>query len=220
MPKKSKTTLPDDYFSAGPLQMARYGKNIVYQTNWPEGAFDEMQQKLVERLPEVVRDIDSIICRIVDLVIELPPERVLQRAWGEMAVRHMGMSSESDADSDDVVSLRMIDYLQSVIASVKPKGAPKDEIGEDDWQTLRSSVEELFNKLNLNYQISQTALRRKEDPDFDIEYEEFYYKAQMYWCNIRGHRYLFHEEEHFRDLVSPHSDILNKLFGKVLTHQF
>ena len=179
MPKKSKTTPPDDYFSAGPLQMARYGKNIVYQTNWPEGAFDEMQQKLVESFPEVVRDIDSTICRIVDLVIGLPPEKVLQRAWGEMAVRHMGMSSESDADTDDVVSLRMVDYLQSVIASVKSKDAPKEEIGEDDWQTLRSSVEELFNKLNLDYQICQTALRRKEDPDFDIEYEEFYYKARI-----------------------------------------
>ena len=213
MPKKSKTTPPDDYFSAGPLQMARYGKNIVYQTNWPEGAFDEMQQNLVERFPEVVRDIDSTICRIVDLVINLPPERVLQRAWGEMAVCHMGMSSESDANADDVVSLRMVDYLQSVIGSVKPKGTPKDDIGEDDWQTLRSSVEELFNKLNFDYQICQTALRRREYPDFDIGFEGFYYKAQMYWCNIRGHRYLFHEEEHFRDLVSPHSDILNKLFG-------
>lgn len=218
MPKKNKTVQPDDQFSAGPLQMARFGKNIIYQTNWPEGAFDEMQQKLVERLPDVVQDIDSIIRKIVDLVIALPPERVLQRAWGEMAVRHMGMASESDADADDVVSLRMVDYLQSVIASVKPKGALKDEIAEDDWQTLRSSVEELFNKLNMDYQISQTALRRKEDPEFDIDYEEFYYKAKMYWCNIRGHRYLFHEEEHFKDLIYPHSDILNKLFGVSAEH--
>lgn len=213
MPKKSKTIQPDDYYSAGPLQMARFGKNIVYQTNWPEGAFDEMQQTLVERFPEVVREIENTICNIVDVVVDLPPEKVLQRAWGEMAVRHMGMASESDADADDVISLRMVDYLQSVIASVKPKGSPKDEVEEDDWQVLRASVEELFNKLNLDYQICQTALRRKEDPGFDIKYEEFYYKAQVYWCNIRGHRYLYHEEEYFIDLVSPHSGILSKLFG-------
>ena len=153
--------------------MARYGKNIIFQTNWPEDTFDEMQQKLVEQFPEVVRDIENTICKIVDIVIDLPPEKVLQRAWGEMAVHHMGMASESDADADDVVSLRMVDYLQSVIASVKPKGPPKDEVEEDDWQVLRDSVEELFNKLNIDYQISKTALRRKEDPDFDIEYEEF-----------------------------------------------
>lgn len=213
MPKKSKTIQPDDYLSVGPLQMARYGKNIVYQTNWPEGKFEEMQEKLVERYPEVVRDIENTICKIVDIVTVLPPEKVLQRAWGEMAVRHMGMASESDADSDDAVSLRMVDYLQSVIASVKPKNSPKDEIEEDDWKALRASVEELFNKLNIDYQICQTALRRKQNPDFNIEYEEFYYKAQMYWCNIRGFRYLCHEEEHFIDLVSPHSDILGALFG-------
>lgn len=213
MAKKSKTSSPDDYFSAGPLQMARFGKNTIYQTSWPEGAFDEMQEKLAERFPEVVRDIESTICKIVDIVIGLPPERVLQRAWGEMAIRHMGMSSESDADADDVVSLRMVDYLQSVIASVKPKSSPKDEVEENDWQVLRSLVEDLFNKLNLHYQICQTALRKKEAPGFDIEYEEFYYKAQIYWCNIRGHRYLYHEDEYFRDLIYPHSDILNTLFG-------
>jgi len=42
VPKKYKTAQPDDYISAGPLQMARFGKNIICQTNWPEGAFDEM----------------------------------------------------------------------------------------------------------------------------------------------------------------------------------
>ena len=119
MARKGKMTQPDDYFSAGPLKMARFGKNIVYQANWPEGAFDEMQQKLIERFPEVVQNIESIISRIVDLVRILPPERVLHRAWGEMAVRHLGMDSESNVDTGDVISLRMVDYMQSVIVAIK-----------------------------------------------------------------------------------------------------
>ena len=82
MPKKNKTVQPDEYFSAGPLQMARFGKNIVCQTSWPDGAFDEMQKKLIEQFPEVLQSIDCIICKIVDLVITLPPESILQRAWG------------------------------------------------------------------------------------------------------------------------------------------
>ena len=213
MVRKGKTIQPDELFSAGPLQVARFGKNIVYQTDWAEGAFDELQQKLIERFPEVVKNIDNIILKIVNLVGTLPPEKVLQRAWGEMAVHHMGMESESDADIEDVISLRMVDYLQSVIVATKPNGTPKDEITEEDWQGLSELVEELFDLLNREYHICRTAVKRKEDPDFDIELEEYYFKAQIYWCNIRGHRYLYHEKDHFLDLVSPHSDIIDELFG-------
>ncbi len=213
MTRKNKTIQPDDYFSAGPIQIARFGKNIVCQADWPEDMFNEMQQKLIEQFPEVVQNIDNIITKIADLVKTLPPEKLLHRAWGEMAVGHMGMESESGADTEDVLSLRMVDYLQSIIVAVNPDDTLKNEITEEDWQTLRSLVEELFNQLNLDYQICRTAVKRKENPDFDIEYEAFYHKAQMYWCNIRGHRYLYHEREHFEDLISPHSNIINELFG-------
>lgn len=213
MAKKRTPLQPDESFSAGPLHMARFGKNIIFQTDWPEKSFDEMQKKLIERFPEVVQNIDSVISKIVALVRTLPPEKVLQRAWGEMAVHHLGMDSESDAEADDVISLRMVDYLQSVIAAIHPDDVLKSEIAEDDWQALRSLVEELFRMLNLDYQMCRTAAKRRENPDFDIKFEEFFYKAQIYWCNIRGHRYLYHEEEHFADLISPHSEILSGLFG-------
>ena len=218
MPKKNKTVQPDEYFSAGPIQIARFGKNIVYQTSWPEGAFDEMQKKLIKRFPEVLQNIDCIICKIVDLVITLPPESILQRAWGEMAVRHLNMASESDATSEDIVSVRMVDYLQSVIAAVKASGVQKNEITENDWQSLRSLVEELFEKLNQDYHICLAAVRREENHCLDANYEEFYYKAQVYWCNVRGRRYSCHEEEYLNDFLSPHSEIFNKLFG-VTTEQ-
>jgi hypothetical protein len=211
--RKRKMIQPDDYFSWGPLQMARFGKNIVFQTNWPDGAFDEMQHELIKRFPEVVKNIDDVVSKIADLVRTLPPEKILQRAWGEMAVRHLGMDSESDADTDDIISIRMVDYLQSVIVAIKPDDALRDEITEEDWQILRSLVKELFNQLNLDYQICRTAVKRKANPDFDLEYEGLYCKLERFWCNIRGQRYLYHEEEYFTDLISPHSDILNSLFG-------
>ena len=213
MPKKNKTIQPDEYFSAGPLQMARFGKNIVCQTNWSEGVFNEMQETLIEQFPKTLQNIDNIVSKIVELVKILPPEKLLQRAWGDMAMHHLNMSSESEANTDDVVSIRMVDYLQSVIAAIKPSDSPKKEIIEEDWQSLHCLVKELFNELNLNYHLGRTAIRRKEDPYFDMEYEEFYFKAQIYWCNIRGDRYLYHEEEYLSDVISPHSDILNKLFG-------
>ena len=211
--KKTKAIQPDDYFSAGPFQLARFGKNIISQTKWPEGKFDEMQEKLVERFPEVVQSIDNVISKIANLVKTLPPEKVLQRAWGEMAVHHLGISSESDIERDDAISQRMVDYLQSVITSIKPDDEQEDEITEDVWQALRNLVGELFSQLNLNYQICRTAATRNGNPDYDEEFEELYFSAQLFWCNVRGKRYLYHEEVHFFDLISPHSDALDELFG-------
>jgi hypothetical protein len=213
MAKKKKLIRPDEYHSKGPFEMARYGKNVIFHSNWREGDFEKMQQALVESYPEVVQEIDSTIHKIVNLVKCLPPEKLLQRAWTEAATRQMGISSESELDEDDSVSLRMVDYLQSVIVSVIPDKNSKEEIAEGDWQTLRSLVANLFKKLNFDYQLSHTALRRNGNPDFDVEYEQFYYAAQVHWCNVRGDRYLVHEEAYFRDLLSPHSDILMESYG-------
>jgi hypothetical protein len=213
MTRKNKPVKPDDFFSLGAFQMARYGNRLFCQTNFTNEDFTEIQQNLAEQFPDVVKNIVNIVSKIADLVSTLPPEKVLYRAWGEMAVRYMGNVSECDTDFEDMISLRMVDYLQSVIVAIKPHDMLKDDIAEEDWKTLRSLVSDLFNQLNIDYQICRTALQLKENPNFDIEYETFYYKSQIYWCNIRGKRYLYHEAENFKELISPHSDVLNKLFG-------
>ena len=213
MTKKNKLVKPDEYFSTGTFEMARFGENILLQNNFTDEEHKKIQQDLIEQFPDVVEKIDGIILEIVNLVITLPPEKLLQRVWLNMAGKHMGKVSESEAEYDDIVSLRMLEYVQSVIVATKPLGKPKDDVTEDDLKDLHSLIENLFSQLNLDYQFCRTAIQGKENPDFDIEYETFYYKSQMYWCNIRGNRYMYHEEEHFKELISPHSDVLDRLFG-------
>ncbi|MBA6224825.1 preprotein translocase subunit SecA [Colwellia sp. MB02u-18] len=204
---------PDDYFSAGPLQMARYGKNTVMESNWEKGQFEEFQQKLQDEFPIIIDEIDVLITSIVSLVITLPAEQLLLRARTLVTASCLGKKSEAEYGTDDSIAFRMVDYIQSIIASAKPAASQKKEVSEEDWQQLYGLVEKLFNKLNLEYQICSTAKRREIDPNLDLEVEEFYYKAQMYWCNVRGHRYLVHEEISLRELLSPHSDILDEIYG-------
>jgi hypothetical protein len=35
----------------------------------------------------------------------------------------------------------------------------------------------------------------------------------MYWCNIRGDRYLVHQLPFFRSVLAPHDEMLLELFG-------
>lgn len=209
--KKAKGVRPDEVFAHGPLRMARYGRHVTWQTHWPEGEFDKMQARAVEHHPRVTAEIGEIVAAIAVLVPQLKPERVLLRAWWEMAMRHIKVEAESDLDFDDALAVRMIDYVQSVIASVPPTEQQR-EPSEDDWAALKAKVEALFRDLNFDYQICSTAARRGQ-PGFDVDFEEFRFKAQLYWVNVRGHRYQVHDPVFLSEVFPQHSDVLQELFG-------
>ena len=217
--RKQKPILPDEVFVRGPIRLARYGNHIVYESNWEDGEFTKMQENAGAMYPAIVAKIDKLVEDIASLVQELPPKKLLHRAWGEFAVRHMKIETEADLDLEDITALRMIDYIQSLIASVTPSEKQRQEVSEKEWQTLRAKIDKLFSTLNGEYQICRTAKAAIEDASFDIDEQEFFFKAQLYWCNIRGDRYQIHEIEHLRDLFVDHSAVFEDLFG-ITAHQF
>jgi hypothetical protein len=217
--KKRRLAKPDEAFSFGPIAVSRFGKNIIWETHWPEGTFDETQKRLVEHYPEIVKEINSLITEIASLVSALPPAELLKRAWWEMANVQVQIQSESDISPEQGVALRMLDYVQSVIVAVPPIHEQRKELTEEDWTTLRSKVDELFKKTNLEYQLCRSAKQRAEDPHHDPNFEEFNFRAQLYWCNVRGSRYQIHEPEYLRDMFLPHSGVFQELFG-ISSEQF
>ena len=75
-----------------------------------------------------------------------------------MCFRHIHIESEAEVTIDDAVSMRMIDYVQSVIASVKPDDNPKTDVSKRGLgNALRDNVEKLFATLNMAYQVCRTA---------------------------------------------------------------
>jgi len=217
--KKRKPQEPDEVFSLGPVHLARFGNTIVWKADWPPDAFAETQRRLVEEYPQVIREIDVLVREIADLVSVLPPDQLLHRAWGEMATRHMKITSEVQIGPDEAISMRMVDYVQSMIAAVNPAEIRRDDISENDWKTLREKVRDLFKKVNHSYQICRTAKNKAEDPQYDEAFEEFHFKAQLYWCNVRGSRYQVHQPEYLQDMFLPHSAVLQDLFG-ITSEQF
>jgi len=210
---RKKQVQPDDYYRRGPLEIARSGRYVMMRNNMSAGQFQEMHEDLANRYSDVCQEIDHLITQIVSIVSTLQPSELLKRAYWEMAGHHLNMESESDADSDDVISLRMVDYLQSIVVSVKPAETISESISEEVWAELRSLVGTLFEKLRIDYQICRTAFNETNDPDFDLGYEEFCYEAQQYWANVRGHRYLVHDLPALSDLLKPHDEVFKELFG-------
>src|SRR6266542_1260751 len=209
-PKRVK---PDEVLSGGPVTFARTGRIIHSRADWRPGEFEKMQAALVERYPHVVGEIDALVAEIASLVSALPPDKLLHRAWWELATREMGITSESDLRFDDGIAMRMVDYIQSVIAAVPPAEEQRGDVTEEDWKALREKVGRLFSTMLLEYHICASAQARAADPAHDLDFEEFKFRAQLYWCSVRGTRYQVHQPAYLRDMFLPFSDVLQELFG-------
>lgn len=210
---KRKPVRADDYFRFGPFEFARFGRLAVGRTNMSDRQFAELQDHLVRRFPEVCREIDDKVSRIVASVTQLPPKELLTRAYWEMAARHIDVESEVDIDEETAVSVRMVDYVQSIIAAAPRSQSVKRTVTDEDWKELRSLVAGLFWQLNYEYPSCRSAADGRANPHYDIDFDEYYAEAQLYWCNVRGTRYLVHQIASLRPLLSPHSDVLHELFG-------
>jgi len=207
-----KTVKPDDYFAWRPIELARFGKVVIGRSRATAEQFAEAQTRAAELYPSVVAEIDELVLSIAKQVARLPPARLLHRAWWEHAAVVLRLNRSASAESDQIDAVRMIDYVQSVIAAVNP-GPYTCDVSDDDWQQLKSDVHSLFTRLTLEYQLCFTAHRKKHDPNLDLELEGFRARAEMLWLNIRGKRYQPQERQALLDVLAPHSDILLTLFG-------
>lgn len=180
-----------------------------------ENPLSSTQQKLLleqmaEKYDEICQQIDSYIKQTVELVKKIHPLKLLQRAYGEEVVITMGKKSEAEYDREDIVARRMSDYIQCIIVAAKP-AEKYVELTDEIWNKLNRQIKDLYESLYF-YFFCATA-KRKQNGNFDEEYDEFYTKAQMYWCSVRGDRHINFLKQHFNALLSPHDEVFNELFG-------
>lgn len=210
--RKAKKVEPDDYFAAGPMEFARFGRIVLGRSRATQEQVDAAQARMVVQYPITVGEIEALVASIAARIARLPPDRLLQRGWWEYSAMIVGLGGKDASDSEKLAAARMVDYVQGVIVSVKPEQYAAD-VSEEDWIKLKADVETLFRRLTLDYQMCLTARRRAQDPQLDTQLEEFRFRAETLWLNIRGKRYQLHEQQALLDVLGPHSDILLELFG-------
>ncbi|MDR7115819.1 hypothetical protein [Caulobacter sp. BE254] len=198
-------TQPDEMFSAGPFEFARFGRLVLGRNNMTVADHAKVQEKMAARFPAVTLEIQILVDRISNRVAGLPPAKLLQRAWWGFATRQMmdieGSGTGANATEDDATALRLVDYVQSVIAATPPRLPYAEEVNDDDWAALSSDVGKLFRFLVHEYPVTRTAFRRKEDPNLDMELEAFQVRAELLWVNVRGHRYQTQERQALAEVV-------------------
>lgn len=182
-------------------------------SNWTKEQHAQVLAKLSARYASVVQEIDDLVRRIVSMVGVLPPDQLLTRAWWEQVMSSRHIQVEVDVTQDDAIALRMIDYVQSIIAAAPRGEAQKSELSDEDWNDLRSDVAALFEKLNIEYPSCATAHRNATGTVYDDAMEEFFVRAQMHWCNVRGDYYQVHQVDAIADLLRNQSKLIEAAYG-------
>ncbi len=206
---RSKKVPPDEYHRVGPVEFARFGKNLVAHSLLTQEQIDEIQARAVENYPNVVREIDETIYKIVELTKTLSPKTLLNRAYLQLLLEHL--PNKNVETEDQVNAMRMLEYLQCVIVS-QNCFVDEEEVSDSDWDELKSLIENLYRNINLWYPVCRRAINKLSE-DFDEDIEEFRFQAQLHWCNVRGKRYTALQIKYFSYLLSPHNDVFKRLFG-------
>lgn len=209
--RKTKRQRPDDYARFGPIEVARFGKEVVIRNNMTEDEHQNYVNYLAEEYPKIKNRIDELVKEIRELVIMYDPLQLLHQSYYNMFLSMLGKPSESQQGFDDMVAVRMIDYIQSVIVSTKMGDNKYEKVDMEEWYTIYEKVSELYRSLS-QYHICHTAFLKKTDPNFNERYNSLYVQAQELRAIVRGQRYPVHEITHHSDLFHPHDDVFRELF--------
>ena len=212
-PKKNKRRQPDETFQAGPLAFARYGKLIVSKNLASQEEMRDMHEQMAASYDSVVSRIDEATIAIGNIVARYDPLDLLKRAYWLDTVKLIRIESEVEMGTEHALALRMLDYVQAVVVSYPPDRAGYRHPTDDVWNDLSARVKELFDLINHSYPFAAWARKKLENSNIDQDHEDFIFKAQLYWVNIRGDRYVNHDVAHLTDVLSPHDDIFRDLFG-------
>jgi preprotein translocase subunit SecA len=206
---KKRRKRPDDYYQAGPFEIARFGNVIVSRWNASADDSKAIHREMAHELPKIKGEIDALVDCIAARVARAPSAELMLRAWWEFAAA--SALPDKKAEERDA-AMQLLEYIQSVIASASPRAGPPEVLKDEDWNLLKADVRTLFKRVSFEYQLSLTA-ERKQQQKLDMEIEQFRFRAEVFWANVRGERYQAHEKDALLEILEPHSDVLVRLFG-------
>lgn len=162
--KRKNNQRPDDYAKFGPIEIARFGKEIIYRNDMTEDEQQEYINYLAEEYPKIKNRIDQLVKEIRDLVVMYDPLQLLRLSYDNLLSSSLEKTSEFQHNFDDVIAQRMIDYIQSVIVSTKKRDNNYKKVNMEEWFTIYEKVSELYSSL-IQYHACQTAFLKKTDPN-------------------------------------------------------
>lgn len=210
--ERYKSESPDDYYSNGLFEVARFGRNTIVKNNRsPEQHAAHLKYLRTEyksRYEEIVCKINAIR----DEVIQCEPYNLLMYLRSKAILGQINGLSEIDYSSDTNAIIRAQEYIQSIIVSTENKHDPS--ISGEEETMLYAEIVAVFENLYKDFQFfyHYWAADMQERNEINNEYlNEIVESQYLYW--VRGNRYQIFELDPLKSLLPPHDSVLQNEFG-------
>lgn len=150
-----KRTKPDDYFSTDFIKDARFDNTVVVLKNMAEERHRERTFWLASQYTKEKGIIDDIVKKIKDKLTLVDPLTLFDflTSMNTMMLMSSRITSEGDISDDVNFQLRSVEYIQSLLVSMKHDKA--DEINRNEQEKVCHEIAnlsfELYSKIPLFY---------------------------------------------------------------------
>ena len=210
-----KNVKPDEYFSNGIIEMARFGNTVITHNNMTKEECEKWIMELSSHFEEEKEKIDALINRIKEKIALVDPLSLFNylTSMNSMMIMSSGVTSESEIPDDVNFQLRAVEYVQSLLVSMEHDKA--NEINEDEQENVYHEISnyclELYSKIQIFY-IVWIAKQREIGNLRDEDEEDYIVYAQM-MSQVRGEQYQAFRIPILKELLLPHEDLLKEIYG-------
>lgn len=209
--EKNKAVRPDDYFSNGTFEMARFRKTTIVRNNrTPEQHAAQMEYLRTEYASKY-EDIAQKVKSLKEKVTQCDPYSLLMYLRSLATMGQMNIFSEIEYSSDANAIIRAQEYVQSIFVSTENNYVPSEPNEEAALHAqIVADFDELYKDFRFFYHFWAAHIQ-KSGKIGDSRLNEIVESQYMYW--VRGNRYQIFELEPLKSLLPPHNDVLLELFG-------
>ena len=126
-------------------------------------------------------------------------------------------SSEFDYTSEENMTIRAQEYIQSILVSTDNHftGTESKEEQEKRWHSILADVKDLYREIVSFY--NYWSAYKNDTGEISDEMMRHIVESQMFYL-VRGNRYQIFQLEPLKRLLPPHNDVLVELFGVTAYH--
>lgn len=209
-----KKIKPDEYFSNGLIEAARFGNTVITYNNMTEEQYKQWISGLADHYIEEKEKIDAIIENIKEKLAKVDPLTLFDflTLMNSRLLMSPELTTESEIPADTSFQLKSVEYVQSLLVSMEHDKT--NEIDEDKQVIVCHEIAnyclELYSKMPLFYMY--WAAQQRKMGKISPEDEEYIVFAHM-MSQVRGEQYQVFRIPILKELLLPHEALLQELYG-------
>lgn len=209
---KHKSPKPDDYYSNGVFEVARFGKDFIMRNNCTPEQHTALMEELLKEYPDTYKHISDSLLSIKEKVVKCDPYNLLMYLRAKVLSRQINLMSEFDYSSELNSLLRAQEYVQSIMIS-SDLNIDHSMSTEDEYRLfsqIASEFKQVYDELQVFYNYWAAYVHKTTNISDELLNEIV---EEQYMYLVRGNRYQIFELEPLCYLLPTHDEALQRLFG-------